>query len=65
MKIPFHRKCFCHRLDGTWDWDAPVWLNPGHFADCVIKSPSGTTFDTQEEALKNMNMVLKKLGIIE
>lgn len=59
-----HKKAFCKRLDGKWDWDVPVWLTKaGTFADCVIKSPEGKLFDTQKEAAENMKKVLTKLGI--
>jgi hypothetical protein len=65
-KFVEHKKCFCKRLDGKWTWDAPVWLTKaGMFANCVIKSPEGTTFDTQDEAHKNLLEVLGKLGIIK
>lgn len=63
-KFVSYKKCFCKRLDGKWDWDVPVWLTKaGMFADCVIKSPEGRLFDSQEDAAKNMDEVLKKLGI--
>lgn len=65
-KFVEYKRCFCKRLDGTWSWDAPVWLTKaGMFANCVIKSPEGTTFETQEKANENLLEVLTKLGIIK
>jgi len=59
-----YRKSFCKHLDGTWDWDVPVWLTKaGLFSNCIIKSSPGKTFATQKEAEDNMQEVLNKLGI--
>lgn len=65
-KFVEHKKCFTKRLDGKWEWDAPVWLTKaGMFANCVIKSPAGKVFDTKKEAHANLLEVLRKLGIIK
>lgn len=59
----YHRKCFTKRLDRKWDWMVPVWVGEGTFADCVIKSPEGKLFDSEDDAMVNLTGVLKKLKI--
>jgi len=60
----YHRKCFTKRLGGKWDWEVPVWVGEGTFADCVIKCRDGKVFDTREAAVSNLIDVLTKLKIV-
>ena len=63
-KIISYKTCFTLRLDNKWEWYAVVWLTKrGMFADCIIKSPDGILFDSQADARKNMEIILKKFGI--
>lgn len=65
-KFVTHRQCLNKCLDGRWDWAAPVWLTKvGMFANCVIKSPENSLFDTEEKARANMITILTKLGIVK
>jgi hypothetical protein len=51
--------------DGQWEWSVILWLSEvSTYADCVIKSSDSLTFDTEEEARKNMLEVLKGLDIL-
>ena len=61
-----HKKCLVKRLDGRWEWDVLVWTTKmGIFADCIVTSPVGKSFETESEAKSNMNKILKKLGILK
>ena len=60
-KIVGYRICFTHRLDNKWDWSCPVWFTEGIFANAMIKSPK--EFDTEAEALANMQATMKLFGV--
>ena len=60
-KIVGYRKCFTHKLDGKWDWQCPVWFTEGIFASAMIKS--ARDFDTQDEALADMEATMKLFGV--
>ena len=60
-----YNQCFTKTLEGKWTWMVPVWFSKvGMFADCVISSPEGKTFETQALATKHMAEVLGKLEIV-
>ena len=60
-KIVGYRKSFTLRLDDQWEWDCPVWFTQGIFANAIIKGTR--TFDTQAEAVADMDAQLKLFGI--
>lgn len=60
-KIVGYRKCFTHRLDRKWDWNCPVWFTESIFANAMIKS--AREFDTQEEAVADMEATMKLFGV--
>lgn len=60
-KIVGYRKCYTHRLDNKWDWNCPVWFTEGIFANAMIKS--AREFDTQEEAVADMETTMKLFGV--
>lgn len=61
-----YRQCINKRLDGRWDWIVPVWFSKvGMFANCVIKCPENSLFESEEKARENMLTVLNQLGVIK
>ncbi len=56
-EVKLYGRCLCKRLDGTWEWDAPIWCSEGMWADCIVKGRQ--PFKNQKDALKDMNQVLK------
>lgn len=60
-----YRKSFRKNLDNKWTWETFVWVDGAMYADCVIKSPIGTLFDTRDKAHENLLDVLWKIGMIK
>lgn len=58
------KRCFRKRLDGGWDWSAPVFLSrAGMFAECVVQSPEGRSFNSKKEAEADLKEVFRKLKL--
>jgi hypothetical protein len=55
-------KLLNHRLDGTWEYKATVWMKKGFNADFIIDGLE--TYKTEEQAVKDLNKLLKELGLV-
>jgi hypothetical protein len=72
---PLIRRCLCKHLNGTWSWNAIVFQNAPvsramtnrgfiELACCRIEPRNAdSTHDTKAEAEKELNRVLKVLGL--
>ena len=60
-RVAGYRKSLNRRLDEKWEWACPVWFGPGMFANAWIKG--SRPFDTQKEAIADMQQTLPLFGI--
>lgn len=62
-KVKYVRKCLCKRITNRWEWEAALWYGETILAECMVKSAPSYGFDTEDEAVSNMNKVLSRFGV--